>query len=166
MKPILILILLSLQTLCMAQKILSDRVQPISGNRQIITSMVPVFKMKALQIAAMAELTKTDSIYTIAFYQQDIGIVVRKEEDTTPLMCTLLLDNGKKLTGRYSMMSQGMGMMIFSYIFSPNDFREIAHSNVSAYSVSMPGLGTGEYALEKRYKESFASVANLILNKM
>lgn len=149
-----------------SQKIVQDRITPISGKRIIVTSLLPVFQMKVIQVAAMSETTQTDSIFTVVFYQMDpYSTITDKKMDTTKLLCTILLENGARITGNYISTTESMGYKIMAYTFQSTEFRELSKNDATAFSLANVQT-VAEYSLTKRYKENIKKVCISILRKL
>jgi hypothetical protein len=150
------------------QKILIDEKKPISGRRQIVTDLLPVFKMKVIQVAAMAEIGPSDSVYTLAFYfRNTFEVITQSAVDTSRKVCQILLADGTKSEGTYVSMTTALNMQILSFRFSSSDFKRISDIDATAYSVAFPnGQGTGEYVLEEKYEKSIRKVCDAVLKKL
>lgn len=160
-------ILLFVYFFCTSQKIVKDEIKPISGKREIISGILPIFKMNTIQVAAMAEVDIKDTIFSLAFYRiSDNSIIIDNKMDTAKHVCIILLENGTKISGDYVLIAEVMGYRIISYKFSSTDFRALASGPATAYSLNVPKFGIMEYSLDKKYKESIEKVCSSILKRL
>ncbi len=129
--------------------------------------MLPVFQMKLVQVSVMAQIRPGDSIFTIAFYHKSsLSVNVELKDDTTKLICIIVLNNGIKVIGNYTSTTEGMGYKIFSYNFGISDFRKIAESSAVAFSMGMPRTGTMELSLNNKYSDAIKNLCAAILKRL
>jgi hypothetical protein len=122
--------------------------------------------MKVIEVAAMSETTQTDSIFTLAFYRKEIySTKTDINSDTSKLLCTILLENGARITGNYISTTENMGFKIMAYTFQSIQFRELSQNDATAYSLAN-GQTEGEYSLTKSYKGNIKKVCLAILKKL
>lgn len=167
MKQIKLLLIFLLSTFfadAQKAKIAADFVKPITGTRTIVTTMLPVFQMKVIQVAAMAEIG-TDTTFTLAYYLSIPEIKSDRQLDTSNRSTIIVLRGGTKVIGKYLSTTDGMGLKIVSYKFSGDSFKSLAEQSAIAYSINF-NEGIGEYTLDPKYQDNIKLVCQTIIDKL
>jgi len=162
----ILIVLLLIPILSFSQKIVSDKVSPISGKRQVVTSLESVFQMSAIQVSASADITNIDSSFLLSFFYSTLNISTDKKEDTTTKHCTILLLSGLKVNGKYQQTISVSGYTIISYSFKFEDFKILAKEDAKAFMVSTPKIENAEYELKGKYSKTIQKVVSLIIKKI
>lgn len=159
-----LLFLLAIFAYTQKAKIVADIYKPISGNRTIITNLLPVFQMKIVQVAGMIEIG-TDTTFTIVYYLSIPELQSDQNVDLSNQSTTILLSDGSKVTGQYLSTADVMGLKVVSYRFTEESFRRLANESAIAYTVHFGG-SVGEYSLDPKYKDNIKIVCKTLIDKL
>lgn len=166
MKRIIILNLIILSFTAKAQKVISDVTSPILRTRTIVTSLAPILKMKVLQVGGLIIISKEDTAYHLGFYFTDQNSQTNIKFDSLNVNCIVLLQNGKKCMGIYENTTRAYGLIIYSYMFSSENFNLLRSSKSTAILLNSPDFKNAEFEIPTKYQDNIADVCANLLTKI
>lgn len=148
------------------QKIITDQIRPVSGERFVMTNVAPIYKSKALQVSVMATLKGEDSIFRVSFYHKTIPVFSNKYVGDSEMTAIVVLADKEKVYGKYHSTTEGMGYTVYAYDFSIDAARKFAAVPTLAVSLKNPDTGVSEYSIEPKYENAIGKMCSILLNRI
>lgn len=144
-----------------AQKIFSDKRDPFTKERNIITTNIKLTQV--LQVGAMARITDTSKRFFLSFITIAIPGLKTEVADSVKYECKLKTAGGKIINGKWfgnAHVPIGMNLYnSYTYIFSEDDIKYLSTSPVSDIKIYQ-----GSFEVKK--EDQVSKLCLLLLNKL
>jgi prefoldin subunit 5 len=164
----LLFILLSAPLFCQAQKIFSDKTDPFTNVRTIITKP---FNLKAVATAAILQCTasieiKSDSIQNIklSFIVPDLHTTVQSN-DTSELNCLIKASSGIIYKGQFVSMANFLEHIGYTYSFSSDDAIKIINETITDLKFNAPNGKAGLFQIDKDAENRIGKACAILIDK-
>jgi hypothetical protein len=153
---------------CNAQKIFSDKTDPFTNVRTIVTKP---FNLKAVATVPILQCTadievKGDSVQSVKlnFIVQDLH-VTRQTNDTSELNCLIKASTGNIYKGQYESVVNFGGYIGYTYSFSTDDANKMISETITDLKFTAPNGNAGLFQIDKAAENKIGTAFKILIDK-